>query len=122
MLIVVAMVAVVGVGGVEKAQAAPGFFSFSVGNPGYGPAGYSASFGTYPQALPYAVGPNCGPRPYGVGYGAGYGAAYGAGFGGGFGAVPYVGRPAYGAYYRPPVPNCGPYGHHGHYGGGYRGW
>jgi hypothetical protein len=105
MLIAVALVAVVCVGGVEKAQAAPGFFSFSVGSPGYGPAGYSAAYGSYPQPLPYyAPVPRCGPSPFGpVPYGVGYGPA------------------AYGAYYRPfgPTPY---YGHYGHHHGGYRGW
>ncbi|HEY2840226.1 MAG TPA: hypothetical protein VGJ26_13810 [Pirellulales bacterium] len=113
MLIAVAMIAVVGIGGVEKAQAAPGFFSFSVGSPGYGPAGYSASFGAYPQPY-YPPVPSCGVTPYGaVPYASVYGpAAYGA-YGG------YGGYGGYGAYYRP-LPAVPYYGHHGHHGyGGY---
>lgn len=114
MVIAVAMVAVVGIGGVAKAQAAPGFFNFSIGNNGYGPAGYSASFGSFAPQVPYcAPQPGCGPAiPYGAGYGA----------------VPYVARP-YGAFYRPvpPLPYYGGYRGYGGYGGyghhhGYRGW
>jgi hypothetical protein len=115
MVVAAAMIAVVGVAGVSKAQAAPGFFNFSIGNSGYGPAGYSASFGSYAPAppVPYcAPRPICGPVPYGAAYGG----------------VPYMGGyrgPAYGAYYRaiPPVPYYGGYrgyGPHNHH--GYRGW
>ena len=113
MVVAVAMVAVLGMEGVSQAQVSPGFFNFSVGNSGYGPAGYSASFGAYPQPFPYyAARPSCGPVPYGAAYGG----------------VPYVGgygRPAYGAFYRPvaPLPYYGGYsgyGHHCH--PGYRGW
>jgi hypothetical protein len=109
MVIAVAVVAMVGIGGVAKAQAAPGYFNFSIGGPGYGPAGYSASFGTYAPAAPYVAGPSCGAVPYGAGYG---GVPY---------VAPYV-RP-YGAYYRPlpPAPFYGGYGYHGHH-HGYRGW
>jgi hypothetical protein len=73
MVVAVAMVVVVGTAGVSKAQAAPGFFNFSIGNSGYGPAGYSASFGSYAPPVPYyAARPGCGPVPYYGGY-RGYG-------------------------------------------------
>ena len=87
LLMTVVVFAASGLAEPAKAQAAPGYFSFSVGGPGYG-----VGYGAYP---PY------GPNPYFVPPGPRYYAGYPYGYN------PYRVAP-YGAYYRPP--------HHCHYG------
>jgi|GEM_PF-6917153 len=103
LLAAAAVLAVVGVGGVSTAKAAPGFFSFSVGNPGYGGGGYSAYYGAYPQPQPqpFYAQPHCSPPQYGP-----------APWMGGYRGMPY------GAHYRP-MPAPRPYYGHGGYRGGY---
>ncbi|HEY4313524.1 MAG TPA: hypothetical protein VGN12_28995 [Pirellulales bacterium] len=100
MMVVGVLVVATGLADPRVVQAAPGYFNFSIGTPGYN-FGYSGGYpgvAPYGYAAPYAYPAPVAPQPYfygGVPYGApryGYPAPYGAYYGG------YYGRPGYGHY------------------------
>lgn len=57
LMAVAAMFVAVGAANPQRAEAAPGYFSYSVGAPAYYPYSYPTYYASYPYVAPYATVP-----------------------------------------------------------------